>query len=153
MIINGKAYWAKIVGKPVDGYKNQYKEWSFDLAIDKDTASMLKKQGLGKYLKNNDDDRGTYIHLRRKAKKKDGTDSKPIKIVDHRGNDWDNRLIGNGSELNVNVGINEFDGNLTLSPVSVQVWNLVPYIPKGQFPTREDDEVTVPEDSAETKEW
>ena len=132
-------------------HKDQ-KEWSFDLAnLDAKTIKALKKAGLGGLIKNKDDDRGDFIHLRRRAKKKDGEDAKPISIVDHRNNKWDDRLIGNGSTLNVFVAINENGGHgrKSLSPLSIQVWDHVEYQPKSAFPTREDNETDQSAQAAE----
>lgn len=172
LIRDGKAYWAKIVGNPVPGYDKTQKEWSFDLALATatidgvDAAKALRKAGLGRYIKNKEDDRGDFVHLKRKAMKRDPQDAtklvpaEPIRIVDHRGEPWQKRLIGNGSTLNVSVAVNENPGNngktqLFMSPMSVQVWEHVPYKPKDGFPTREDPvETTVSEDvSSPTKEW
>src|SRR4051812_34403485 len=116
LIQGGKAYWAKVVGNPVPGYDKTKKEWSFDLALGgatidgQDATKALRSLGLGRYIKNKADDRGDYIHMKRKALKADGSASTPIRIVDHHNEPWDTRLIGNGSTLNVSVGLNENPG-------------------------------------------
>lgn len=152
MILNGKGYWCKVTGKPRPGYDKETLEWSFDLAIDKDTVKELRKSGLGKYVKNKDDERGDYIHLRRKAKKKNGDAAQPITIYNHRNELWDGSLIGNGSTLNVNVAINEFDKKLSLSPLSIQVWDHVPYQPKSPFEAKEGEDVSDDEPPFDTEE-
>jgi hypothetical protein len=58
--------------------------------------------------------------------------------VDHHGEAWDNRKIGNGSTVNVNFAINEFKPKqFAANILSLQVWDYVPY-EGGEFPTRED---------------
>lgn len=137
MLIQGKAKWAKIIGEPSWGYENKFKEWSIDVYVDAETVSKLKAEGLDKKLK--DKGAGTYITFKRKELKQDGSANQPIRIVDHRGQLWDHRRIGNGSTVNVNFIINEFGkGEKAANILSLQVWDYVPY-EGGEFPTREDD--------------
>lgn len=130
-LIRGKAYWAKIVGKPTPGYDKSKLEWSFDLSIDDETRKQLIKEGVGDRIKNKGDERGDFITFKRPAKRQDGTDSKPIKVVDHHGNAWDRRLIGNGSTLNVKFLINEYNAGPRVirkpAVLAVQVWDYVEY--------------------------
>lgn len=147
MIIRGKTKWAKIVGKPGWGYQNQHKEWSFDLGIDDETKKALLDAGMDrKYLKNVDDDRGTFISFKRKELKKDGTPSKAPAIFDRKGNAWDDKtLIGNGSILNVKIALNEIPNQKGLKPgfIKIQVWELVEYEGKDgddDFPIDTSDE-------------
>lgn len=104
--------------------------------VDEDTQKKLKAEGLGDKLK--DKGNGVFITFKRKELKQDGSKNQPIRIVDHRGNDWDNRLIGNGSTVNVNFAINEFKPKqFAANILSLQVWDYVPFT-GGEFPTRED---------------
>lgn len=136
MLIQGKAKWSKVVGEPGWGYQNAFREWSIDVYIDEDTVNRLKAEGLGSKLK--DKGGGTYISFKRKELKASGEHNQPIRIVDHRGNAWDNRKIGNGSTVNVNFIVNEFKpGQKNANILSLQVWDYVPY-EGGEFPTRED---------------
>ena len=157
MLINGKAFWAKIVGSPVPGFdKNDPKavEWSFDLSINKDVVKQLKADGLGAKIKNKGDERGDYIRLKRKGIKNDGNPAKAIQIFDAHGEVWGNELIGNGSELNVNVAIEDGDYHgkkyRTMKPISVQVWDHVKYVPKSPFPTKTEE---APASTGEKKDW
>jgi hypothetical protein len=59
MLIQGKAKWAKVIGDPVWGYENKFKEWSVDVYVDEATAEKLKSEGLGDKLK--DKGNGLYI--------------------------------------------------------------------------------------------
>lgn len=141
-LIQGKAMWCKIVGAPVPGYQNGPPEWTFDLVIDKDTQKKLLKIGVApQYLKDNADGE-TFVRFTRKATKRDGSEGKPIKIVDHKNQDWGTDLIGNGSILNVSFTLNPVGAGtaarLKPSVLAVQVWNLEKYSPKATFKTRED---------------
>lgn len=138
MLIQGKARWAKVIGEPGWGYQNAFKEWSIDIVVDEATQEKLKAAGVGKKLK--DKGNGVYISFKRKALKQDGSPNQPIRVVDHKGEPWDNRKIGNGSTVNVNFAINEYKpGENNANILSLQVWDYVPY-EGGEFPTREDNE-------------
>lgn len=137
MLIRGKAKWAKLIGEPAWGYKNQHKEWSVDVYLDDETVTKLKEEGLGSKLKDKGD--GVYISFKRKELKQDGTPNKPIRVVDHRGEAWGTAKIGNGSTVNVNFAINEYGaGEKAANILSLQVWDHVAYT-GGEFPTRADD--------------
>lgn len=106
--------------------------------VDEATQEKLKAAGVGKKLK--DKGNGVYISFKRKALKQDGSPNQPIRVVDHKGEPWDNRKIGNGSTVNVNFAINEYKpGENNANILSLQVWDYVPY-EGGEFPTREDSE-------------
>lgn len=145
MLIQGKAKWAKIVGEPSWGYENKFKEWSIDVYVDEDTVKKLKAEGLGPKLK--DKGNGEYITFKRKELKADGTPNQPIRVVDHRGQPWDNRKIGNGSTVNVNFVVNEYKpGQNNANILSLQVWDLVPF-EGGEFPVKEDSEASWKEEA------
>jgi hypothetical protein len=152
MLIQGKAKWAKVIGDPVWGYENKFKEWSVDVYVDEATAEKLKSEGLGDKLK--DKGNGLYITFKRKELKKDGTPNQPIRVVDHHGEAWDKRKIGNGSTVNVNFVINEYKpGQNNANILSMQVWDYVSY-EGGEFPVREDtDDVQSLADDPESSSW
>lgn len=145
MLIQGKTKWCKIVGEPSWGYLNSFKEWSVDVYVDEATQEKLKTQGLGPKLKDKGD--GTYITFKRKELKADGTPNQPIRVVDHHGEPWDNRKIGNGSTVNVNFVPYEYKpGQTNVNILSLQVWDYVAYTGGGEFPTREDN-------ASESEDW
>jgi hypothetical protein len=132
MIIQGTAYWAKIVGEPQPGFDKSQKEWSLDLSVNDDTVAKLKAEGLGPKIKNKQDDRGNFISFKRKQIRADGSFAQPIPIKDAKGQDWDGKtLIGNGSLVNVMFLINdtEYKGKKFKKPgiLKVQVVKLVEY--------------------------
>lgn len=149
MLIRGNAKWAKITGKPHAGYEGKFNEWSVDVYVDEDTVKKLKDEGLGKKLK--DKGNGEYITFKRKELKIDGSSNQPIRIVDHKGEPWnDNVKIGNGSVVNVNFIINEFGkGEKAANILSLQVWELVKYEGGDGFPTRTDEGATTEDWSTE----
>jgi hypothetical protein len=107
--------------------------------------TTLEAEGLGPKLK----DKNTgeqYITFKRKELKGDGTPNQPIRIVDHRGNAWDNRKIGNGSTVNVNFAINEFKPKqFAANILSLQVWDYVSFT-GNEFPIRDADNTKQAED-------
>lgn len=138
LILQGSAYWAKIVGDPQPGYDKTQKEWSMDLGnLTEKNIATLKEAGLGHKVKNKGDDRGDFIQFKRKALKKDQATgamvpSKPIEIVDKDKNPWDGKTkIGNGSTVNVKFLVNEttYNGKKFLKPgiIGVQVVKHVPW--------------------------
>lgn len=142
-ILQGKAYYAKVVGKPKPGYDKTKLEWSIDVAITSDTRKRLIKEGVGNYVKNKGDDRGDFISFKRSALKVDGSPAKAIQVVDSKNNPWDqSTFIGNGSVVNVMFALNEkATGGLKPGLIKLQVWEHVPYEPTGDredFPTAED---------------
>lgn len=142
-MIKGKARWTKILGAPVDGYTKpgfkpdpKNKEWSFDLVLSEVGVKSALAQGVSpdKIKKNKDGE--SVLKFKRKAYKQDGTEAKPIEVVDDRGNPWDRSvMIGNDSVLNVMFSIRETGG---ISPIKVQVWEHVEYKAGEQFPNRDD---------------
>lgn len=136
MLIQGKAKWAKVLGEPAWGYQNAHKEWSIDVYVEKDVVQKLKDEGLGDKIK--DKGNGPYISFKRKELKGDGSPNQAIRVVDHHGEPWGNKKIGNGSTVNINFAINEYKPKQYAANIlSMQVWDLVEYN-GGEFPTKED---------------
>ena len=156
-ILQGKAKWAKVVGKPQKGYETGEvnKEWSIDVYIDAAAAKSLRAQKAGKAIKQNDDGE-SYVSFKRRAynsvDKVRSLDApaKPIKIVDRAGKDWDGKtLIGNGSTVNVMYALNDTQDENKKRPsiIKLQVWDLVKYEGKG---SAEQEDFPVDEAGAET---
>ena len=135
MMLQGKIYWAKILGKPVDGYNPGEREWSCDIGIDTDAIEKYTAEGGSDfYLKTKDNHPadGTFIAFKRKELKQDGNPAKEINVVDRKGQPWDRSVrIGNGSTVNFKFALNEVKiaskTRLKPSLISIQVWELVPY--------------------------
>ncbi len=127
-VINGKAYWASITTPNTtfdpDG------TWTVDVGnLDEKAVEQLKADGLT--IKNKGDDRGDYVTIKRKVRRKDGAMNRAPELVDAQKRHMTNTLIGNGSELNVLYSTYdwEFKGRKGTSAdlKSVQVVNLIPY--------------------------
>ena len=146
-LITGKAFYAKIVGKPVPKYQPEDgNEWAFDLAVDANGVAQLKKLGLADKIKTKNDERGNYIQFRRGEYKGDKiTKNDPIPIVDHRNQAWDGKtLIGNGSTLNVRFSVYPGRKGNKAFVTAVQVWDHVEYVPKAPFQARMDTSTADP---------
>jgi hypothetical protein len=139
VLIRGTGKWVKVLGDPHWGFENKHREWSLDLYLDEETVHRLEVEGLKAKIK--DKGNGPFITFKRRETKQDGTPNKPIRVVDHHGEEWNPKVrIGNGSILNVNFAINEYGKNQKSANIlSMQVWELVKY-EGSEFPTREDAE-------------
>lgn len=149
-VIRGKAFWAKILGDPVPGYDPDQKEWTIDVTVDDEARATLEELGLGDKIKNKtdekpDDERGDFITFKRKALKSDGTEARPIRVVDRKKNEWpQDKLIGNGSEVFVQFAVNEWEyrGRSGVKPgiMSVMVVDHVPYESSDELPDLDEDD-------------
>lgn len=138
MIIQGRAKWCKVLGEPGWGYQNKHKEWSLDVYIDEETAHKLEVEGLQDKIKDKGD--GQFVTFKRKELKSNGEPNQPIRVVDDHGNPWPaEKMIGNGSVVNVNFAINEYKpGEFSANILSMQVWDHVAY--GDNFPVKTTDE-------------
>ena len=127
-VLKGNAYWASIVSPNTtfdsDGV------WSIDVGnLDKKNTDIAKADGLS--VKNKGDDRGDFVTVKRKVRRKDGNMNKAPEVVDAGKRNMSGTLIGNGSEVNVLYSTYdwEFKGRSGTSADlrAVQVTNLVPY--------------------------
>jgi hypothetical protein len=139
--IQGKAFYAKILGNPGPNYNKDGFEWSLDVSLDKETVKELKALGLGSKIKDANEKHGDlpYITFRRgsvkKAGPKAGEANPPIRTVGEDGKTlWDpNRLIGNGTQVAVKFAVHEVIGGpkkqkFTRADIlAIQIRELVPY--------------------------
>lgn len=153
-IVQGKAKWTKLLGEPRPGYDESSKEWSVDLYLDEEGKKEFLASGADKfYVKSNED--GEFVRFVRKATKADGSAGRPVSVEDDHGQPWDQqRLIGNGSILNIKYSLNtvKSKGQMRNKPsiIAVQVWNHEPFKPTSSFTTRKEGQpqetATVPEE-------
>ena len=151
-VITGKAYWASITSPnttfDADGV------WTLDVCnLDKKNIEMVKADGLT--IKNKGDDRGDFVTIKRKVKRKDGNENAAPIVVDAQKRPLAlDILIGNGSLVNVLYSTYdwEFKGRKGTSAdlKSVQVTDLVPYEsgPKEDFDVVKDGYTSNEETSA-----
>ena len=97
--------------------------------LDKKALDSIKKDGLS--IKNKGDERGDFITIKRKVRRKDGSLNRAPDLVDGQKRTMTNTLIGNGSKVNVHYTTYEweFKGRQGVSADlrAVQVTELVPY--------------------------
>ena len=127
-VIKGNAYWASIVSPNTtfdsDGV------WSVDVSnLDKKNIEIAKNDGLE--IKNKGDDRGDFVTVKRKVRRKDGGMNKAPEVKDAQKRTMINTLIGNGSEVNVLYSTYEWEfkgrSGVSADLRAIQVTNLVPY--------------------------
>ena len=127
-VIKGNAYWASIVSPNTtfdsDGV------WSIDVGnLDKKNIEVAKNDGLE--IKNKGDDRGDFVTVKRKVRRKDGSMNKAPEVKDAQKRTMINTLIGNGSEVNVLYSTYEWEfkgrSGVSADLRAIQVTNLVPY--------------------------
>ena len=97
-VISGNAYWAAITNPNTtfdpDG------TWTIDVCnLDKKNLDTIKKDGLT--VKNKGDDRGDFITIKRKVRRKDGSLNRAPDLVDGQKRTMTQTLIGNGSKVKV----------------------------------------------------
>ena len=89
----------------------------------------IKKDGLT--VKNKGDDRGDFVTVKRRVRRKDGSLNRAPDLVHGQKRTMTQTLIGNGSEVNVHYTTYEweFKGRAGVSADlrAVQVVNLIPY--------------------------
>jgi hypothetical protein len=118
-VLNGKAYWASVVTPNTTFDEDGV--YSIDLAVDEENKKSAVSEGLS--IKNKGDERGDFVTIKRKAKRKDGSLKRPLQ----------NTLIGNGSTVNVLFKTYEWNHKPTnrsgksADLQAVQVVNLIPY--------------------------
>jgi len=126
----GKIYWAKIVGERAltPNYDQDGREWTFE--FEPEDPSFLKEHRLLDRLKDpmayalrlrerGEDEkaetaasfaegRKDYLLIRKAELNKEGAANEPFRIYDADNTTWDNRLIGNGSSVDVKLDIRDW---------------------------------------------
>jgi len=93
--ITGKCHYASIV-EPNTKFEPV---WSIQVEVDENNRSIIESAGLP--ISNKGDDRGDFVTIKRKVMRKDGTSRQGPVVKDSQNNDWDGKLIANGSTVNV----------------------------------------------------
>ena len=127
-VVKGNAYWASITSPNTtfdsDGV------WPIDVGnLDKKNIEIAKADGLD--IKNKGDDRGDFVTVKRKVRRKDGNMNKAPEVVDAQKRNMIGTLIGNGSGVNVLYSTYEWEfkgrSGTSADLRAVQVTNLIPY--------------------------
>lgn len=136
----GKIYWAKIVGEKAlhPNYDGDSRQWAYELVPDDTT--FLKEHRLLDRLKDKEDpknpDKGEFLVLKKPEFTVAGDKNDPIRIYDENNEPWgDERLIGNGSKVDVKLSIVDWGKGKKKSiyTTAIRVTELVPYEGGGEF--------------------
>lgn len=151
VFVSGTVYWAKIIGDEalVTNYDGDGKEWSIE--FEPDDVSFLKEHRLldrlkdplayaGRLRDKGEDDkaqkaeeaaagRGDYLILRKSELNKDGDKNKPFTVYDADNQPWDDRLLGNGTKVDMKLDIRDWGPGKKKSiyATAIRVTDLVPY--------------------------
>jgi hypothetical protein len=130
VFVTGKVYWAKVIGEPRLNYDGDGKEWTYDFVPDDTT--FLKEHMLLDRLK---EDKtgvipGPYLRLKKPAANADGDKNDPIAIYDTDNVQWDDRLLGNGTEVVAKLTVVNWGKTKkkSLWTSALMVSGLVPYV-------------------------
>jgi hypothetical protein len=93
--ITGKCHYASII-EPNTKFEPV---WSIQIEVDDNNRSVIESAGLP--IANKGDDRGDFVTIKRKVARKDGTSRQGPLVKDSQNNNWDGKLIANGSVVNV----------------------------------------------------
>ena len=127
-VIKGNAHWASITSPNTtfdsDGV------WTIDVGnLDEKNKKIAQADGIS--VKNKNDDRGDFVTIKRKVRRKDGNLNKAPEVVDAQKRAMIGTLIGNGSEVNVLYSTYEWEfggkSGVSADLRAIQVTNLVPY--------------------------
>jgi len=127
-VLKGNAYWASITSPNTtfdsDGV------WTIDVGnLDAKNKKIASNDGL--IIKNKGDDRGDFVTIKRKVRRKDGNMNTAPDVVDAQKRKIIGTLVGNGSGVNVLYSTYEWEfGGKTGTSAdlrAVQVTNMIPY--------------------------
>ena len=93
--ITGKCHYASLV-EPNTKFEPV---WSIQIEVDDTIRPVI--EGAGLTISNKGDDRGEFVTIKRKVARADGTKKQGPIVKDSQNNNWDGKLIANGSTVNV----------------------------------------------------
>ena len=139
--LRGKAYYAKVLGNPVDNYNKDGKEWTIELEPDDVSKKRLKDLKLDdRVTKGENKDR---ILFRQREKRADGEVNKAITVVDANNRPWpQDKLIGNGSIVDIKIKVKDYGKGKKLGvyPQAIRVLEHVEYVRQEFAPLNEEDQ-------------
>jgi hypothetical protein len=94
-VLSGKAHWASI-SSPNSTFEPV---WQVDLAVE--GAELEKAKEMGLTIMNKDDDRGSFVRIKRKVYRKDGSKNKSPILKDSKNHVLSEVNVGNGSDVRV----------------------------------------------------
>lgn len=149
--LSGKVYWAKIFGSPRPDYNGDKREWTFEFEPDDASLAVLEEHGLGDRLKDGRRQDGTmrpgyenrrkFIYLRRDEFDFEGKPNEHIRVVDAANQEWDGKLLGNETVVDVKTNIVDYGRGKKkgIYPQALRVLELVPYTSNDFAPLDESD--------------
>lgn len=149
IVIRGKANWAKVTGaaRPYTGNPKYDKGpyWSIDVTPNAESRALLKAVGISKKLREPGDTdfrKESFLTLRHLENRADGGKNTSPEIKDGRGQVWDGRLIGNGTDVDVKVKVKDYGSGVEKGAYlqAIRVLKLVPYEGQSFEALSEDDE-------------
>ena len=132
VFVSGRVFWAKIIGQPRTNYEGDAREWAYDFVPD--DTSFLKEHKLLDRLKDPKDPiDGPFLRLKKPELDKDGNPNEPIRIYDEDNQAWDDRLLGNGTKVDVKLSIVDWGvgKKKSIYTTAIRVTDLVPYVSNG----------------------
>jgi len=131
---NVELFWAQLdPKKPNSKFNKEQPTWDVQIRT-RDKKVKAEWVALNLKPKTVEDDDGIFysVTLRKKAKKKDGTDNQPVTVVDGSLNPINPSSIGNGSIANVRIFQYEYppENKIASMIMAVQITKLKEYIPK-----------------------
>lgn len=145
--LRGKIYWAKVMEDQLAlNYGKDGKEWTLDLSLDKENLAKAKAAGLN--IKNKDDEKGDFVHLKQRELRRDYQTgemvaNKPVRIIDAKGNAWNQEeRLGNETIGDVKVTVADYGvgKNKGVYLDSIRVLKHKPAPKRDDFPELADDE-------------
>lgn len=138
--IRGEAYYAKVLGNPVDNYNRDGKEWTIELKPDKNAIKVLKELKLdSRITKGENKDR---ILFRQKEKRPSGELNRRISVFDANDKPWPvDKLIGNGSIVDLKFKFTDYGkGKIPgVYPQAIRVLEYIEYVRQEFAPLTEED--------------
>lgn len=132
LLKNVEAHWAKI-GKPEKKYKSKDTQWAINAVCDIKVAKAWQKKGYAQKVRTMeiDGEDAPYIYLTKPTHRRSGEGNKPVKVFDKYGKDIDPDTIGNGSKVNIQYRVYDWDfegdKGTKAELVAVQVVELIAY--------------------------
>lgn len=129
VFVSGEVYWAKVIGAPRPNYDGDAREWTVDF-VPEDVSFLKEHKLLDRLKEPKDPIPGDFIRLKKSELTKDGDKNEPIRIYDADNNPWDDRLLGNGTKVDVKLKIVDWGKGKKKSIYvqAIRVTDLVPFI-------------------------
>jgi len=151
--LQGKVYWAKVLGTPRMNYEETGREWTFEFEPDEQSIATLAERGLADRCKDRRikqdgtprkgyENRAPFMYMSRDEFDSNGRPNDPIRIVNAANQPWnDKTYLGNETLVDLKVNIVDYGKgkHAGIYPQAIRVLELVPYVSEEFAPLDEDD--------------